>query len=70
MMEEELGIDLDPSGSHFFLCGNPGMIGLPEWDGDTPTFPESRGMAQVLAERGYTIDRRGVTGNVHYEEYW
>ncbi len=68
--EEELGLQLDPERTHFFLCGNPGMIGLPEWDGDMPTFPATRGLAQVLHERGFTLDRRGVAGNVHYEEYW
>ncbi len=68
--EEELGLTLDPDRTHFFLCGNPGMIGLPEWDGDQPTFPARRGVAQVLHERGFTLDRRGVAGNVHYEEYW
>ncbi len=68
--EEQLGLTLDPARTHFFLCGNPGMIGLPEWDGDEPAFPETRGVAAVLHERGFTLDRRGVAGNVHYEEYW
>ncbi len=46
------------------------MIGLPKWDTDEPTFPEDRGVAEALHDRGFTIDRRGVAGNVHYEEYW
>ncbi len=69
-MEADLGWGLDPARTHVFLCGNPAMIGLPEWDGDTPSFPETRGVAEILSERGFTIDHRGVAGNVHYEEYW
>ncbi|GIU91746.1 MAG: hypothetical protein KatS3mg011_0652 [Acidimicrobiia bacterium] len=69
-LEEALGGELDPSRTHVFLCGNPAMIGLPSWEGDQPTFPEPVGMAQLLHQRGFTLDRRGVVGNVHYEEYW
>ena len=65
-----LGTDLDPATTHVYLCGNPAMIGLPEWEGDEPRFPETVGMCQILHEMGFTIDRRGVKGNVHYEEYW
>ena len=43
---------------------------IPEWEDDTPTFPETVGVCQILFERGFTIDHRGVEGNVHYEEYW
>jgi hypothetical protein len=46
------------------------MIGLPEWSGHTPTFPEVEGVVEILHKRGFTIDHRGVIGNVHYEEYW
>jgi ferredoxin--NADP+ reductase len=69
-LEEHLGSALDPSAVHVFLCGNPAMIGLPSWHGDQPTFPEPVGVSQLLHERGFTLDRRGVDGNVHYEEYW
>jgi ferredoxin--NADP+ reductase len=69
-IEGELGAALDPTILHVFLCGNPAMIGLPAWEGDRPVFPESIGVAQLLHERGFTLDRRGVEGNVHYEEYW
>ena len=64
------GPTLDPATTHVYLCGNPAMIGLPEWEGDEPRFPETVGMCQILHEMGFTIDRRGVKGNVHYEEYW
>ena len=70
MLEEELGLTWNSSRMHFFLCGNPAMIGLPEWDGDRPTFPETRGVAEILVERGFTIDHRRTVGNIHYEEYW
>jgi ferredoxin--NADP+ reductase len=61
---------LDPARTHVFACGNPSMIGLPEWDGDTPVFPATVGIAGLLTERGFTLDRRGTIGTIHYEEYW
>lgn len=70
LLEERFGIALDPARTHVYLCGNPLMIGLPEWTEAGPVFPEPRGACEVLAGRGFTIDRRGVRGNVHYEEYW
>jgi len=61
---------LDPDRTHVFLCGNPSMIGLPVWDGDTPVFPAEPGVVEALVSRGFTVDRRGLLGTVHYEEYW
>lgn len=69
-LEAELGIDLDPRRSHVFLCGHPGMIGLPSWENDVARFPEPKGMAEALVRRGFTLDRARTVGNVHYEEYW
>ncbi|MEX1279617.1 MAG: hypothetical protein AB1Z55_02750 [Acidimicrobiia bacterium] len=60
----------DPDRTHVFLCGNPAMIGPPTWDGDVPTFPEPVGACELLHEQGFTLDRRTVDGNVHFEEYW
>jgi ferredoxin--NADP+ reductase len=60
----------EPGHTHVYLCGNPAMIGLPEWEADEPRFPEPRGVCELLFERGFTLDRRGVVGNVHFEEYW
>jgi ferredoxin--NADP+ reductase len=68
--EEDLGKPLDPNGTHVFVCGNPLMIGLPQWSDDDPTFPEPLGVCQILHERGFTIDHARRRGNVHYEEYW
>ena len=70
MMAEALGHEPTPERSHIFLCGNPSMIGIPEWDDGTPVWPETTGVCRILHERGFTIDHRGVSGNVHYEEYW
>ena len=71
-LEETLGATLDPANTHVFLCGNPAMIGLPTWNDDTGevTFPEVKGVCEILHHRGFTIDHRKVRGNVHYEEYW
>ena len=69
-IEETLGAPLDPDSTHVFLCGNPGMIGLPEFENGKPVFPETVGRAQLLHVRGFTIDRRKQPGNLHYEEYW
>jgi ferredoxin/flavodoxin---NADP+ reductase len=69
-IEEALGTDLDPRRAHVFICGNPAMIGIPEWDGSTPRFPDDLGACRILYERGFRLDRRGVRGRVHYEEYW
>ncbi len=67
---EEMGFALDPERTQVYLCGNPLMIGLPEWDGDTPTYPETRGVVEILTERGFTLDHGRAVGNIHYEEYW
>lgn len=69
-LEADNDLVLDPANTHVFLCGNPSMIGLPEWEEDDPTFPETLGVCQLLYERGFSIDHRRERGNVHYEEYW
>jgi ferredoxin/flavodoxin---NADP+ reductase len=69
-LEKVADVELDPASTHVYLCGNPLMIGLPEWDGDTPIFPETRGVAEILAGRGFEIDHGREVGNIHYEEYW
>jgi ferredoxin--NADP+ reductase len=65
-----MGIDLDPASTHVFLCGNPAMIGIPESDDSTAGFPEPVGVVELLTERGFTLDRRRKSGNIHVEEYW
>ena len=66
-LAEALGGEIDPSKTHAFLCGNPAMIGLPEDDG---VFPEPTGVIELLVEQGFTVDKRGQPGNIHFEEYW
>src|SRR5699024_3006030 len=71
VFEESFGVTLEPDDTHVFLCGNPSMIGLPEnGEGEEMEFPETVGVAQILTERGFTLDRRTKRGNIHYEEYW
>lgn len=68
--EERFG-RLDPNNTHVFLCGNPVMVGLPQSDSEgEQVFPEPLGMAEVLVDRGFQIDRPRVPGNVHFETYW
>ncbi|HEX6947613.1 MAG TPA: ferredoxin--NADP reductase [Acidimicrobiia bacterium] len=70
-IEDLLGAPLSPDTTHVFLCGNPAMIGLPKWEEDgSLTFPKTLGVAQILTERGFTLDHRRDKGNVHYEEFW
>ncbi len=61
---------LDPRRTHVYLCGNPAMIGPPEWEGSTPRFTEPSSAVAVLHGLGFTPDRRKRPGNVHFEEYW
>lgn len=67
---QKLGVELSAETSHVFLCGNPAMIGLPEGEQGELVFPEVTGVAELLVEQGFTLDRRNSPGNIHYEEYW
>lgn len=67
---EQFGVKLDPSRTHVFLCGNPAMIGLPEEVDGVLSYPEVTGVAELLVERGFTLDHRTRRGNIHFEEYW
>ena len=69
-LSETTGVSLDPGSTQVFLCGNPAMIGPPEWHDNTPAFPQPKGAVEVLTELGFTVDRRDQPGNVHFEEYW
>jgi len=69
-IELALGDVFDPSNTHAFLCGNPAMIGLPEEEDGEMRFPETTGVIELLVDKGFTIDRRGEPGNIHFEEYW
>ncbi|MEM1333235.1 MAG: ferredoxin--NADP reductase, partial [Actinomycetota bacterium] len=67
----KIGVPLNAATTHVFLCGNPAMIGLPEkGDDGAEHFPATTGVAELLVERGFKLDRRNDPGNIHYEEYW
>lgn len=70
LLASETGLDLDPSRLQVFMCGNPAMIGVPQWSNGQPIFGETPGVAKLLAERGFTLPQPGAMGNIHYEEYW
>ena len=68
---ETIGFVPRPGRAHFFLCGNPEMIGLPTRDAvGRPRFPDRRGMAEVLVDRGFHLDDGDAPGDVHFEKYW
>jgi ferredoxin--NADP+ reductase len=73
-LERRVGIQLDPSQTHVYLCGNPAMIGVPLIDRATrvKTYPTPRGVCEVLEQRGFVADYASlkIKGNIHFEEYW
>ncbi len=70
-LEAILEARLDPESWDVFLCGNPAMIGAPKTTQGAKTYPEPRGLVEVLETRfGFQADARGARGNVHFETYW
>lgn len=73
-LEERLGQALDPTRTHFYLCGNPKMIGVPEKDRETGAlvYPQPPGVIEILERRGFEVDqpRLKKRGSIHFEEYW
>jgi ferredoxin--NADP+ reductase len=69
--EQTVGHALDPKNTHFFLCGNPSMVGLPLHPHAQPrAYPTPRGMVEVLERRGFCLDEHGHPGDIHFERYW
>ena len=70
-LEEHTGIVLDPERTHVYICGNPDMIGVPNYtrEGDK-SYPSPTGMVELLESRGFKADHRRDKGNIHFEEYW
>jgi ferredoxin--NADP+ reductase len=66
-LEETLGAPIEPDNTHVYLCGNPLMIGAPDREGNLPKEPAVVG---TLVERGLTIARHRVPGNIHFESFW
>jgi ferredoxin--NADP+ reductase len=73
-LDEQLGKPLDPATTHFYLCGNPKMIGVPSKNRDTGEFvyPQPPGVIEILERRGFQTDQpqAKIKGNLHFEEYW
>jgi ferredoxin/flavodoxin---NADP+ reductase len=73
-LDRHLGRPLDPATAHVFLCGNPKMIGVSEWDRATgaKTYPQPPGVIELLSRRGFVADHAATKtkGRVHFEEYW
>jgi ferredoxin--NADP+ reductase len=71
LCQELVGFVPRPGRAHFFLCGNPAMIGLPRRDPEgTVAYPEPLGMAELLVRRGFRLEERHQPGDVHFEKYW
>lgn len=72
-LEEAAGGKLDPATTHVFLCGNPGMIGVPvKGPEGERAFPRPAGVIEILEARGFKADHAATRfrGNIHFEEYW
>jgi ferredoxin--NADP+ reductase len=69
-IDELVGGQLDPHQTHAYLCGNPLMLGLPQRTAAGIVYPVPKGMAEVLAGRGFALDEPGRPGKVHFEKYW
>lgn len=67
---DKLGVELNPDNTRVFVCGNPDMIGLPDESGDELAFPIANGVAEILIDRGFKLDKRKDPGNIHFEEFW
>ena len=73
-LEQLAGRPLLPQQTHFFLCGNPAMIGAPRKDPQTGEwiYPEPPGVVALLQAQGHQMDRPATRtrGNIHFEKYW
>ena len=70
-LEQETGVNLDSDRTHVYICGNPDMIGVPQYtrEGDK-SYPSPIGLVEILESRGFKADHRRDKGNIHFEEYW
>ncbi|MSR29888.1 MAG: ferredoxin--NADP reductase [Gemmataceae bacterium] len=73
-LERTLGENLNPKNTHFFLCGNPAMIGVPNKDRETGlwAYPTPEGVIEILEKEGFkaSLGHGQPEGNIHFEEYW
>jgi len=54
ILPNKAGIEIDPSKTHFFLCGNPNMI---------------ESVSAYLYKNNYIKHCKETTGSLHIEEY-
>jgi ferredoxin--NADP+ reductase len=73
-LEQIMGVPLDPTRTHVYLCGNPKMIGVPQKDAASGArvYPQPPAVIELLESRGFQCDNHSarLRGNIHYEEYW
>mgnify|MGYP001209635430 CR=1 FL=1 len=70
-LEQTTGLVLDSEKTHVYICGNPDMIGVPNYTREgEKSYPEITGMVELLESRGFKADHRRDKGNIHFEEYW
>tara|TARA_B100000315_G_scaffold190081_1_gene180069 strand:- start:9523 stop:10332 length:810 start_codon:yes stop_codon:yes gene_type:complete len=55
VIEEKTGLELNPENFDVFLCGNPLMV---------------EEVSELLVSKGFNVDKKKETGNVHREKYW
>ncbi|SMP46261.1 ferredoxin--NADP+ reductase [Neorhodopirellula lusitana] len=61
-------VDLSPTNTHVFLCGNPDMIGYVPVGTATP---ENPGMLPILRQAGFRDDvTEHQAGTIRFEKYW
>lgn len=65
----DLGKRVDPSRTHIYLCGNPGMIGLPAAAARGESAPSADGVVVLLMALGFQLDRPHCRGQIHVEQY-
>lgn len=54
-LENKLGLPLDTEHSRLMVCGNPQM---------------ALDMREILKQRGFQVGRRGIPGQMAFENYW
>ncbi len=67
-LAEAAGVDLSPTTTHVYLCGNPAMIGYVPPGTEPPSKP---GMLPILRAAGFN-DRHDSAGpgTIRFEKYW
>ena len=55
LLDEAWGFRPEPANTHFFLCGNPGMLDA---------------IKAILEEEGFQEHTKKSPGQIHMEKYW